>query len=57
MKLLVVLDASGKATKMAQICSDCDPEVNQPKRSKREDSPKCEMRCSEHCGNTVREVQ
>lgn len=19
--------------------------------------PKCEMRCSEHCGNTVREVQ
>lgn len=29
----------------------------QPDRSKREDSQKCEMRCSEHCGNTVREVQ
>ena len=26
---------------------------NQPERSKREDSQKCEMRCSEHCGNTV----
>ena len=30
---------------------------NQPKRSKRENSQKCEMRCSEHCGNTMREVQ
>ena len=30
---------------------------NQPERSKREDSPKCEMRCSEHCGDTVREAQ
>ncbi len=30
---------------------------NQPERSKREDSQKCEMRCSEHCGNTVREAQ
>jgi hypothetical protein len=30
---------------------------NQPERSKREDSQECEMRCSEHCGNTVREVQ
>lgn len=29
----------------------------QPERSKREDSQECEMRCSEHCGNTVREVQ
>ena len=29
----------------------------QPDRSKREDSQGCEMRCSEHCGNTVREVQ
>ena len=28
---------------------------DQPERSKREDSQKCEMRCSEHCGNTVRE--
>ena len=28
---------------------------NQPERSKREDSQKCEMRCSEHCGNTVRD--
>ena len=24
----------------------------QPERSKREDSQKCEMRCSEQCGNT-----
>jgi len=31
--------------------------INQPERSKREDSQKCEMRCSEHCGNTMREVQ
>ena len=29
------------------------PLPNQPERSKREDSQKCEMRCSEHCGNTV----
>jgi len=29
---------------------------NQPERSKRENS-QCEMRCSEHCGNTVREAQ
>jgi len=29
--------------------------INQPERSKREDSLKCEMRCSEHCGNTVRD--
>lgn len=29
--------------------------INQPERSKREDSQKCEMRCSEHCGNTVRD--
>jgi len=28
--------------------------LNQPERSKREDSQECEMRCSEHCGNTVR---
>jgi len=28
---------------------------DQPERSKREDSHKCEMRCSEHCGNTVRD--
>ena len=28
---------------------------NQPERSKREDSQKCEMRCSEHCRNTVRD--
>lgn len=28
---------------------------NQPERSKREDSQKCEMRCSEHCGNIVRD--
>jgi hypothetical protein len=28
---------------------------DQPERSKREDSRKCEMRCSEHCGNTVRD--
>lgn len=27
----------------------------QPERSKREDSPKCEMRCSEHYGNIVRD--
>lgn len=25
------------------------PLIYQPKRSKREDSQKCEMRCSEHC--------
>jgi hypothetical protein len=31
--------------------------LNQPERSKREDSQQCEMRCSEHCGNTVREAQ
>ncbi len=30
--------------------------LNQPERSKRENS-QSEMRCSEHCGNTVREVQ
>ena len=36
----------------------------QPERSKREDLPClckdydwCKMRCSEHCGNTVREAQ
>ena len=29
--------------------------IYQPERSKREDSQKCEMRCSEHCGNTVRD--
>lgn len=28
---------------------------SQPERSKREDSQVCEMRCSEHCGNTVRD--
>lgn len=27
----------------------------QPERSKREDSQECEMRCSEHCGDTVRD--
>ena len=27
----------------------------QPERSKREDSSRDEMRCSEHCGNTVRD--
>jgi hypothetical protein len=31
--------------------------INQPDSSKREDSQECEMRCSEHCGNTVRKVQ
>jgi hypothetical protein len=44
-------------------CPLCD----QPERSKREDSEwgakcdfgllKSEMRCSEHCGNTMKEVQ
>ncbi len=29
--------------------------IYQPERSKREDSQKCGMRCSEHCGNTVRD--
>jgi hypothetical protein len=38
-------------------CNKKEKEFIQPERSKREDSPKCEMRCSEHCGNTVREVQ
>lgn len=49
------------------------PKCNQPERSKREDCDRCnklkqplndccrieisQMRCSEHCGNTVREVQ
>jgi len=33
------------------------PFPDQPERSKREDSSIEEMRCSEHCGNTVREVQ
>ena len=28
---------------------------NQPERSKREDSHYCEMRCSEHCRNAVRD--
>ena len=48
------------------ICEDCYKNLNdilfkvhmdfiQPERSKREDSQKCEMRCSEHCGNTVRD--
>lgn len=42
------------------MCDNCkklrliDKIYNQPERSKREDSQKCEMRCSEHCGNTVR---
>ena len=31
--------------------------INQPERSKREESQECGMRCSKHCGNTVREVQ
>ena len=31
------------------------PLPDQPERSKREDSQQCEMRCSEHCGNTVRD--
>jgi hypothetical protein len=34
-------------------CLTCYP--NQPERSKREDLLKCKMRCSEHCGNTVRD--
>jgi len=34
------------------ICPFCG---FQPERSKREDSQKCDMRCSEHCGNTVRD--
>ncbi len=45
-------------------CMDCENKFYamardffQPERSKREDSHSCEMRCSEHCGNTVREVQ
>jgi hypothetical protein len=33
------------------------PYPNQPERSKREDVQQCTMRCSEHCGNTVREAQ
>jgi len=51
------------------LCAECDDnfcalyreklrflfkEFIQPERSKREDSHSCEMRCSEHCGNTVR---
>ena len=36
------------------LCRECR-EIIQPERSKREDSQKCEMRCSEHCGNTVRD--
>jgi hypothetical protein len=28
---------------------------HQPERSKREDSQNCEMRCSEHCSNAVRD--
>lgn len=35
------------------MCRKCYP--NQPERSKREDSQKCEMRCSEHCSNAVRD--
>lgn len=31
--------------------------IIQPERSKREDSQKCEMRCSEHCSNAVREAK
>lgn len=39
----------------AKVCP-CTKHLNrhQPERSKREDSQQCEMRCSEHCGNTVR---
>jgi hypothetical protein len=48
------------------LCYECFRGINnmvealiqwiiQPERSKREDSQKCEMRCSEHCGNTVRD--
>jgi hypothetical protein len=29
--------------------------TDRPERSKREDSQECEMRCSEHCGNTMRD--
>ena len=36
-------------------CKKCSN--NQPERSKREDSSTDEMRCSEHCGNTVSEAQ
>lgn len=134
-ELFLVLDKEKKATKLIQICSNCQDHTIQPERSKREDSPEdngyvkkicfaykcgqpvfvrgwqvfdqnkpllcgecwlrvysyadydgdinndtsasfrqrnilkhikniisnpdstCEMRCSEHCGNTVREVQ
>ena len=35
-----------------EFLTDYNPN-DQPERSKREDSHKCEMRCSEHCGNTV----
>lgn len=34
---------------------DCIKDYDQPERSKREDSQKCEMRCSEHCGNTMKD--
>jgi hypothetical protein len=44
-----------RSLKVYAPCKKCFP--NQPERSKREDSQKCEMRCSEHCGNTVREAQ
>jgi len=44
------------------LCKKCEnyffsiiEDFIQPERSKREDSQKCEMRCSEHCGNTVRD--
>lgn len=34
-----------------QLCDKCKvSQFIQPERSKREDSQKCEMRCSEHCG-------
>jgi hypothetical protein len=51
-----------------QLCDEClglyivrksrfDVYFMQPERSKREESQECGMRCSKHCGNTVREVQ
>ncbi len=49
------------------LCSECYIYISdnvhlylknliQPERSKRENS-QCEMRCSEHCGNTVSEAK
>jgi hypothetical protein len=50
---------STRFDKALDIIEDIKKELNkpdQPERSKREDSQRCEMRCSEHCRNAVSEA-